>query len=43
MGESCTGGGRGIGQLGRVWNVKGVEFSWEFIGEGQTMRFFLDI
>jgi hypothetical protein len=22
MGEPCTGGGRGIGQLGRVWNVK---------------------
>jgi hypothetical protein len=23
MGEPCTGGGRGIGQLGRVWSVKG--------------------
>jgi hypothetical protein len=22
--------------LGRVWNVKGVELSWEVIGEGQT-------
>jgi hypothetical protein len=22
MGEPCTGGGRGICQLGRVWNVK---------------------
>jgi hypothetical protein len=42
MGEPCT-GGRGIGQLGRVWNVKGVELSWEFIGEGQTRGVFLDI
>ena len=23
MSEPCTGGDRGIGQLGRVWNVKG--------------------
>ena len=31
-------------QLGRVWNVKGVELNWKFIGEGQTRRgFFLDI
>ena len=45
MGKPCTGGGRGIGKLGRVWNVKrGVELSWEVIGEGQTRRFFfLDI
>jgi hypothetical protein len=44
MGEPRTGAGRGIGQLGRIWNVKGgVELSWEFIGEGQTRRFFLDI
>jgi hypothetical protein len=40
MGEPCTGGSRGIGQSGRVWNVKGVKLSWEFIGEGQTRRGF---
>jgi hypothetical protein len=46
MSEPCTGGDRGIGQLGRVWNVKGgggVELKWEVIWEGQTRRgFFLD-
>ena len=35
MSEPCTGGDRGIYQLGRVWNVKRLELSWEFIGEGQ--------
>ena len=40
MGEPCTGGSRGIGQLGRVLNVKGMKLSWEFIGEGQTRRGF---
>jgi hypothetical protein len=42
MSEPCTGGGGGIGQLGRVWNVRGMELSWEVIGEGQT-RMFLDV
>jgi hypothetical protein len=26
--------------IGEVWNEKGVELSWEFIGEGQTRRVF---
>jgi polyisoprenoid-binding protein YceI len=44
MGKTCTGGGRGIGQLRMVWNKKEVELSLEFIGEGQAKRvFFLDI
>ena len=40
MSEPCTGGDRGMGQLGRVWSVKGVELKWEVIGEGETKRGF---
>jgi hypothetical protein len=32
-----------MGQLGRVWSVKGVELKREVIGEGETKReFFLE-
>jgi hypothetical protein len=38
MGEPCTEGGRGIGQLGRVWNVKGGGGTQLGIHRGRTNK-----